>query len=345
MRRAAVMMLVIVTMISGFMNNSAAVAITLPVLAGVIVASNGALHEKHWFLPLAIGSNVGGMLTVIGTTSQMVIQNALIEQKMKPFGFFDFAWVGVPMCIAFFIYFAIFGKYLNKKIWPDTSEHSDFVKEMMSKEQDGGFKVCFTAKEKRKQLLSVCIAIGTILAVIFVDQISSGTIAMLGTMLMIATKCISVNEMYHKFDWTTVFVLAGGIGFANGLDQSGGGILVADRIAAIFGSSLTPMNIFTMFVLTGALLTIFMSNTAVAAMLTPIVVAFTQLVDFNLASVLMGICMATNCAFLTPLATPSVTMVLGPGGYKFMDYVKYCLIFNIIAILLLFLVIPRVWPL
>ncbi|GLC81931.1 SLC13 family permease [Lacrimispora brassicae] len=342
-RTAAFMMIPLVTLLSGFMNNSAAVAITLPVLAGII-ASDGELHEKHWFMPLAVGSNVGGMITVIGTTSQIVIQNALLENNLKPFGFFEFAWVGIPMCITFFIYFKLFGKYLNRKIWPDVKEHSEFMKEIM-KESNGSGEDRFTKEQKEKQILSICIMIGTIMCIIMTDKVSNGTFAMFGTLLVIVTGCISIDEMYRKFDWTTIFVLSGGIGFASGLDKSGGGRLIADLIASIFGSSLTPMHVFTMFVLTGALLTIFMSNTAVAAMLTPIALAFTQIIEFNIAPVLMGICMATNCAFLTPLATPSMTMILGPGGYKFMDYVKYCILFNIIAVTLLFLIIPRVWPL
>jgi len=343
--RAAMMVVLLVTVISGFMNNSAAVAITLPIMAGIVASSEDEINEKHWFLPLAVGSNVGGMLTVIGTTSQMVIQNALIEQNLPTFGFFEFAWVGVPMCIMFFFYILLFGKKLNKKIWPEVSGHTAFVNNVINtagnEEAGGGI----TPKQKRKQLLAIGIMEATIIAIIMVKSISKGTIAIMGTLLVIITGCISIDEMYRKFDWTTVFVLAGGIGFAGALDKSGGGRLLAETVGGFFGASLTPMHVFTILVLTGAILTVIMSNTAVAAMLTPIAVAFTSVIDFNLLPVMMGICMATNCSFLTPLATPSMTMVLGSGEYKFMDYVKYCLLFNIIAVLLLFLIIPRVWPL
>lgn len=344
MHRTAIMVVVLATVISGFMNNSAAVAITLPVMAGLVVASDGKLHEKHWFMPLAAGSNAGGMLTVIGTTSQIVVQNTLLERGMKPFGFFEFAWVGLPMCLLFFFYFIVLGKFLNRKIWPDPKTHSDFVKEFMRSSNDQGEPV-LSKEQKQKQGVSILILTGTIICIMATDKISNGTIALLGTLLAIVTGCISINELYRKFDWTTIFVLAGGIGFAGGLDKSGGGKLIADLIAGLFGSSLSSTHIFAMFVLTGALLTVFMSNTAVAAMLTPIALAFTDIIDFNLAAVLMGICMSTNCAFLTPLATPSMTMILGPGDYRFMDYVKYCILFNLAAVGLLFIVIPRVWPL
>lgn len=343
-RSSAFMVIVLVILISGFMNNSAAVAITLPILAGIIAVSGGVIHEKHWFMPLAVGSNVGGMLTVIGTTSQMVIQNALIERNLPVFGFFEFAWVGIPMCVLFLLYFVLFGKTLNRILWPDVSEHTKFVKEVMAEykiekgDAEDGIK-------KRKQVLSISIMVGTIVCITLSKQISSGTIAMMGVMLVIITGCIPFEKLVQKFDWTTIFVLAGGIGFARGLDESGGGRLIAEWISAIFGNSLTPMHVFAIFVISGAILTVFMSNTAVAAMLTPIAFAFTSIMDFNIVPVLMGICMATNCAFSTPIATPSMTMVLGPGEYRFVDYVKYCMLFNVLAVALLFLVIPRVWPL
>lgn len=343
--RAGMMVLLLVTVISGFMNNSAAVAITLPIMAGVVVASNGEMHEKHWFMPLAVASNVGGMLTVIGTTSQMVIQNALLEQNLPAFGFFEFAWVGVPMCIMFFLYFLLFGKRLNRMIWPEVSGHTAFVSTVANAAGDQKTNGSITPKQRRKQQLSVGIMVVIIICVMTIERISKGTIAMLGTLLVIVTGCISIDDMYRKFDWTTIFVLAGGIGFAGGLDKSGGGKLIADTIGGFFGASLTPMHVFAILVLTGAVLTVFMSNTAVAAMLTPIAVAFTSVIEINLLPVMMGICMATNCSFMTPLATPSMTMVLGPGEYKFMDYVKYCFIFNVLAVLLLFLIIPQVWPL
>lgn len=342
---AAFMVIVLVTLISGFMNNSAAVAITLPVMAGIIAASGDELHEKHWFMPLAVGSNVGGMLTVIGTTSQMVIQDALSEHHLPVFGFFEFAWVGLPMCILFFLYFIVFRKTLNKKIWPDVSRHTKFIEEILNGGGTRDNNQNLTAKQRNKQVLSVVILVGTIIWVMLSKDVSNGTIAMIGTLLVIITGCISVNELYQKFEWTTIFVLAGGIGFANGLDKSGGGKLIADGIAGIFGSALTPMHVFAIIVLTGTILTVFMSNTAVAAMLTPIAFAFTDILEFNMLPVMMGLCMATNCAFSTPIATPSMTMVLGPGEYRFIDYVKYCILFNFLAVGLLFVIVPRVWPL
>lgn len=329
---------------SGFMNNSAAVATMLPVMGGVVVASKGRMHEKYWFMPLAVATNAGGMLTLIGTTSQMVVQNELIKNDMRPFGFFEFGWVGVPMCLLFVLYFLLLKDKLGKMIWGEPVGHTEMIERLIKSETLETQRE-ITPKVKKKQILSVAIMVGAIVWMTSPSSATNGTVAMAAAGLVVITGCISLKNMLRDFDWTTIFVLAGGIGFANGLDKSGGGKLIADWIAGLFGSSLSPMQVFVMFTITSAILTLFMSNTAVTAMLTPVAFAFTNIVDFNIIPVLMGICMGSNCAFSTPIATPSMTLVVGPGEYRFMDYVKWCLPYNILAVILLLLVIPMVWKL
>lgn len=339
----------------GFINNSTAVAITMPIIAGFVVESKGKMHEKHWLLPLASGINAGATLTIIGTTAQMVVQEAIIKRGEKGFGFFDFAGIGLPLCIAFLIYHFVFGKKLNKWIWPEstTKTHSEMVQNMMDSDNStvSFSDITFTREEIQKQNISLIIVLATIIIVAVLENInysgniSKGTIAITGTLISILTGCINVKSLLKKFDWTTIIVLACGIGFANGIEQSGGADLIAHMIMGVFGNSLTPYAIFAVLTLTSAILTIPASNTAVAAMLVPIAYSFAEIVDFNMYPVLMGICTASNIVFAAPMATPSMTMVLEPGGYKFMDYIKYCMPYNIIAVILTLVIVPLVWPL
>lgn len=107
----------------------------------------------------------------------------------------------------------------------------------------------------------------------------------------------------------------------------------------------------SLMVLTAALfllsagLTQFMSNTACTALLAPIGISIAQGVGASPHAVMMAIAVAASCAFSTPVGTLPNTLVLGPGGYKFNDYVKagsglvapVCFIVSIIIILM-------VWP-
>ena len=91
-------------------------------------------------------------------------------------------------------------------------------------------------------------------------------------------------------------------------------------------------------------LTQFMSNTASAALLCPIGIAISKNLGADPKAVLMAIAVAASCAFATPVGTPPNTLVLGPGGYKFMDYVKAGTGLVLVAFVVSLVVIPMVWP-
>ena len=340
--RVSCICVILATMLlSGFMNNAAAVATMMPVLMGVVAASNEKLHEKDWLLPLAVAANTGGMLSLIGTTSQMVLQEALETHHYPTFAFFDFAWLGVPLCLLLLAYMATIGGYLGKRIWARDEPHSEMMADLSAEKR----ATRVAEIDRRKQRTAIVILLGAISLMVVDIGVSNGTIGMAAAVLCVATRCISIKQVYRKFDWTTVFVLAGGIGFANGMDACGGGRLIAGWLMGLLNDALTPLSVFIMFVVVATLLTQFMSNTAVAALLIPVAIPFIDLLTLNPLALFMGICAATNLSFSTPIATPSMTLVLGPGNYKFIDYVKWCGIFNVICIVFVLWAIPVIWPL
>ena len=97
--------LMLVTMVlSGFLNNTSTTATMMPVLAGIIATSGGKLHEKFTMMPLAIAAVCGGMLTLVGSTPTVIVQGIHVAAGLEPFGFFEFAIIGAPICVAFIIY-------------------------------------------------------------------------------------------------------------------------------------------------------------------------------------------------------------------------------------------------
>jgi len=91
-------------------------------------------------------------------------------------------------------------------------------------------------------------------------------------------------------------------------------------------------------------LTQFMSNTASSALLAPIGIAIAKQLGASPHAVLMAIAVAASCAFATPVGTPPNTLVLGPGGYKFMDYVKAGFPLIIIATVVSMIILPIAFP-
>ena len=332
--------IVLCAFFSSFMNNTAAVTSMLPVLGSLIVASEGKLHEKKLFLPLAVASNVGGMITLIGTTAQMLGQEILIKNGYEGFGFFEFAFVGLPMLILFSVYYLTVGKRIANKRWGQTEEHSPYIRYIASKSNN---KVEKTKIRLAKQIFTIIVLVTAVLLMILTD-IAEGVIGVTAALLVIIFKCINLESFSKNMDWSTIFVLCGGMGFANALTISGGGKLIVDYVTKMFSGNITPMLIFVVLVILSGFLTLFMSNTAVSALLVPIGMTFAVNMGVSIYPFVMGICMAANCSFSTPVATSSMTLVFGPGEYAFKDYLVWCIPLNILGIILLITIVPTVWP-
>ena len=131
---------------------------------------------------------------------------------------------------------------------------------------------------------------------------------------------------------------------ASAMDHSGAGKLIADFVVGLIGDHPSPMLIVgAMFALSCGL-TQFMSNTAAAALLAPIAISIAQTIGVSPYPVVMAIGIAASCAFTTPVATPPNTLVLGPGQFRFMDYVKVGVPLVFVSLIVCLVVIPLVWP-
>ena len=92
------------------------------------------------------------------------------------------------------------------------------------------------------------------------------------------------------------------------------------------------------------LLTNFMSNTATSALMAPLALPIAVGGGFSPLPLMMGICMSASACFLTPIATPPNTIVLTPGRYTFLDYMKAGWPLQLISLALCVFVIPMIWP-
>ncbi|AWX45043.1 Putative malate transporter YflS [Flagellimonas maritima] len=109
-------LLVIVTLgasvLSGFVSNTGTVAALLPVTVSA-AWSAGTLPSKL-LMPVAFGSNTGGLLTLTGTPPNIIASNTLVENNLEGFSFFEFGLIGLPLLIIAIIYF----RYLGYRLLP-----------------------------------------------------------------------------------------------------------------------------------------------------------------------------------------------------------------------------------
>ena len=156
--------------------------------------------------------------------------------------------------------------------------------------------------------------------------------------------CLTERQAYSGIDWVTIFLFAGMLPLATALDKTGAGALIAHYVVGLVGSEPSPMLFMAVLFCLSCGLTQFMSNTAAAALLCPIGISIAQEMGASPYPVLMAIAIAASCAFTTPVATPPNTLVLGPGGFRFKDYIIVGTPLVVLSFIICVVIIPMVWP-
>ena len=328
--RALMTALMTITIIlSSVSSNTATVACLMPVVIQICAAAKVPVSPQ--LMALAVAANVGGTITMIGTPPNILMSATLQASGLQPFGFFEFAWIGIPLSIVGILYMLSIGY----KLCPRHEVKAE-----------GEAKTEEVPKDKKKMMVCLAILLCVIVAMVLAKDINvpMQTSAIIGALACVLTGCLSEKQAYAGIDWTTIFLFAGMLPLASAMDKSGAGKLIAEFVVGLMGASPSPIVIvIAMFILSCGL-TQFMSNTAAAALLAPIGISIAQSIGASPYPVIMAIGIAASCAFTTPVATPPNTLVLGPGQFRFMDYVKVGVPLVILSMILCAVVIPLVWP-
>ena len=324
---------------SAFLSNTGTAAALLPVVVGI--CSVAKIPASRQLMPLAFAAGIGGIITMVGTPPNIIVNGALNKAGITPFGFFEFAWIGIPLTIATILFMMTIGKrFLPNHIIEDVGE--------VEQEVSAGE----VSNDPKKQLYSGLILGGVIVLMILGDTLKSNfginlplsLVAVVGAMLCVLTGCLGEKQAYTSIDWVTIFLFAGMMPVAGAMDKSGAGQLIANAVLGVMGSDPSPYFATAVLFILSCVMTQFMSNTASCALLAPIGIAIAKGMGADPHAVLMAIGVAASCAFGTPVGTPPNTLVLGPGQYKFMDYVKAGVPLIIVCFIVSILIIPMVWP-
>ena len=324
---------------SAFLSNTGTAAALLPVVVGICAVAK--IPASRQLMPLAFAAGIGGIITMVGTPPNIIVNGALNKAGVTPFGFFEFAWIGIPLTIATILFMMTIGKrFLPNHIIEDVGE--------VEQEVSAGE----VSNDPKKQLYSGLILGGVIVLMILGDTLKSNfginlplsLVAVVGAILCVLTGCLGEKQAYTSIDWVTIFLFAGMMPVAGAMDKSGAGQLIANAVLGVMGSDPSPYFATAVLFILSCLMTQFMSNTASCALLAPIGIAIAKGMGADPHAVLMAIGVAASCAFGTPVGTPPNTLVLGPGQYKFMDYVKAGVPLIIVCFIVSILIIPMVWP-
>ena len=333
----AIMLVTIV--LSSVSSNTGTVACLMPVVIGIANAAN--IPASKELMPLAVAANVGGTITMIGTPPNVIVTGALSAAGLPSFGFFEFALIGVPLSVIVLVYMLTIGrKTIPAKSAGDMDEEA-----VKAAKEEAGASDDDAPKSKTKMWISGLILIGVVVAMALnLKTVPLQTAAVTGAILCVITGCLKEKEAYAGIDWVTIFLFAGMLSVATAMDKTGAGKLIADTVVNMMGDHPNPIVLCAVLYLISNVLTQFMSNTASAALLAPIGISIAQSIGADPKPVLMAIGIAASMAFATPMATPPNTLVLGPGGFSFNDYVKVGVPLCVITFIVSVIIIPIFWP-
>jgi len=167
--------------------------------------------------------------------------------------------------------------------------------------------------------------------------------AVAGVALMVLTGCLGMDEAYRLIEWKAVFLIAGMLPLGIALEQSGAAKLIGDSLIALLGNS-GPLALSSGLFILASLGSQIMPNPAVAVLLVPIALNTAAELAISPYPLMMTIAVSASAAFLSPVGHPANLLVMGPGGYKFSDYVKVGLPLTIIVLLVSLSLMPIIWP-
>ena len=196
-----------------------------------------------------------------------------------------------------------------------------------------------------KAPLAAAIMVAMILTMVFdFIPVAPVTAVITAGLLMVLTGCIrSVEAAYKTINWESIVLIAAMLPMSVALEKTGASALVARMLADGLGQA-SPYALLAGVYFTTSLLTMFISNTATAVLMSPIALTSAMAIGVSPYPMLFAVTLGASMCFASPFSTPPNALVMQAGGYTFMDYIKVGLPLQIIMGLVMVFVLPLLFP-
>ena len=162
---------------------------------------------------------------------------------------------------------------------------------------------------------------GLVVATAALEILPIVTSALIGAGLLIATGCINLRQASRAIDRRIVLLIAAALALGTALEATGGALYLAGVVLDIMAGS-SPAMVLSAFFLLMAVLTNVLSNNACAVLFTPIAVSLARGLHVDVFPFALAVVFASNCSFATPFGYQVNLLVMGPGQYRFLDFVR-----------------------
>jgi len=188
------------------------------------------------------------------------------------------------------------------------------------------------------------LALGVMIVLMLTGVVTNVQAALIACLLLGLTGCIDMDSAYRSIHWQSIVLIVGMLPFALALQRTGGVEIASNALLGMVGEAGPRTILAALFAITVAM-GLFMSNTATAVLMAPVALGVAESMGASPYPFAMTVAIASSCAFLTPVSSPVNTLVVGPGNYRFVDFLKVGAPYSAIALVISVTLIPWLLPL
>jgi di/tricarboxylate transporter len=331
---------------SAFLNNTPIVVLAAPVVREA--AKSLRLSPKGFLMPLSYAAVLGGCCTLIGTSTNLLVNDMAGVAGQPKFGIFEITPVGVAVAAAGGLYLLLFSARLingGERQMPDTSNpEATRIDPGLTGGQVGDL-AAFAADRPFQPLraLASLLVFVAVIAAAALDIAPIAACAFAGAVLLILMRVITADEAYSGLRADVLMLIAGMLVLGIALRVSG---VAESATNTLIGGldGLSPM--LALIVLYGATLfaTELLSNATVAVLFTPVAVSLGEALHVSPRPFLVAVMIAGSAAFATPFGYQTNALVYQMGRYNYLDFVRVGLPLNLVTWVAAVVTIPIFFP-
>lgn len=310
---------IIAAALSAFLNNQVVCSLMLVICISLAKEIKN-VNVLNITLPVIYLAILGGQCTLIGAPATLVASSMAEESTGTGISMFELLPMGaIILCIGL-LFICIFSHRKGNKMWRDR----------------GGFDLIASDEttEVDRRKCAVTVLAGVVMLVCFITGIVSvGIASIIGALICLFGKAVKQKESFSKVDWNILIWLGCSIGMANALNKSGRIQELCEYISEVLPENISPVILLAAMVLITMVISNLISNTTTVMMIMPFAIDLAVRCGYSARPFIIGVTLASGLAILTPLSCGFIGMTTRVG-YKFSDYIRYGLGFQLLLYVL-----------
>lgn len=315
---------------SGFLNNTPIVVLGAPVVRDTAEAMG--LSAKRFLMPLSYMAILGGCCTLIGTSTNLIVNDMARVAGQPVFGMFEITPVGLCIAGAGAVYLFFASGSLIRTDDAERPAGATPTWEQSTADAQVGAGAAFAehrSLDGRRAAVTLVVFVAVIAAAAL-DIAPIAATAFAGAVLLILLRTISIDDAYRGLRPEILLLIAGMVVLGIAVEESG---LAASATDILVNSvrPFGPLAALALFYAATLILTEILSNATVAVLFTPVAVALAENLAVSPRPFVVAVMMAASAAFATPFGYQTNVLVYQMGGYRYTDFLRVGLPLNVIT--------------